>query len=69
MTPAEKEAEKELHRKVKGLNEENKKKNIKFVIRGPPWEREVVRMEIRAKRLVPAPVPGTTVLKNEYLSQ
>ena len=64
MTPAEREAEKELRRKVKGMNEENQQKNIKFVIRGPPWEREVVRMEIRGKRLVPAPVPGTTVLKN-----
>ena len=53
MIPAEREADRELRKQAKEKTVQLNQKNIKFVVRGPPWEREIIKMELKGKRLIP----------------
>ena len=53
MTSAEREADRELRKQAKEKTVQLNHKNIKFVVRGPPWEREIIKMELKGKRLIP----------------
>ena len=52
MTQAEREADRELRKQAKEKTVQQNQKNIKFVVRGPPWGREIVKMELKGKRLI-----------------
>ena len=59
MTPAEREADRDLRKQAKEKTVQLNQKNIKFVVRGPPWEREIVKMELKGKRLIPVMDQGS----------
>ena len=61
MTPSERETEKALRKQAREKTTEQREKNVKFVVRGPPWERMIVKMIVHGKRLVPADEPEPTV--------
>ena len=61
MTPSERETEKALRKQAGEKTTEQQEKNVKFVVRGPPWERMIVKMIVHGKRLVPADEPEPTV--------
>ena len=44
MTPTEREENKKKIQEAKDRNMEHSSENFKFVVRGPPWERRVVKI-------------------------
>jgi TolB-like protein len=64
MTPDEREKEKVLRSKTKEMNEVCEEKNVKYVVRGPPWEREITKMLRKGNRLVPYPDPSSDKTKS-----
>ena len=64
MTPSERETEKALRKQAREKTTEQQEKNVEFVVRGPPWERVIVKMIVHGKRLVPADEPEPTVPSN-----
>jgi hypothetical protein len=47
MTTRERELNKEKVKQVKEKNEENESRNYQYVVRGPPWERKVVKVKVK----------------------
>ena len=47
MTKRERELNKEKVKQVKEKNEENESGNYQYVVRGPPWERKVVKVKVK----------------------
>ena len=47
MTKRERELNKEKVKQVKEKNEENESRNYQYVVRGPPWEKKVVKMKVK----------------------
>ena len=47
MTKRERELNKEQVKQVKEKNEEHESGNYQYVVRGPPWERKVVKVKVK----------------------
>ena len=47
MTKRERELNKEKVKQAKEKNEENESGDYQYVVRGPPWERKVVKVKVK----------------------